>query len=582
MSWKDGAEERAESLRRIRESAAQASYDFKRGWKIYRRSLLAVVGLLMVISISVVSIFADDIAVEHPGRNLQDTRDVWHIDYEPRKAAPFSEECDTRYQKVSLTTLRRWDANGTDALSPTRVADNNSFYEDILVVTEFIELQDRYGVTLASDLVTLESSNNSYFWISDELMDNNSLTQIRLIYKFENDAMHHWWLPDGYDVCIFGTNDEGQDLFSKVLYGSRVSLTIGFTVATLTVIIGTIIGSISGYFGGRTDEVIMRITDIFFAVPGLILALAFVAALQAVDNFTIPLALAFSVPIIALAFYARSNIIEVFMPDSEGISFPKINPIIGLTLVIAAIFLIIIFEAHQVWYGVFELSDSRFWRLLLSFIAIFTIAGLLTLDKRLIENFSTDGFSNRALNVFDWKNPYRYLSFRTLVIFVASIALYSWSGNGENEIVIIENFDRLWKIQIALVFTGWPGYARLIRGQVLYVKEMTFVEAARSVGAPSGRIMFRHILPNAWAPLLVAFTLDIGGTILSASGLSFIGLGAEPGAAEWGKLVSDGRAHFPQDYWLVLFPGLAIAYTTLGFNLLGDGLRDVVDPKNRR
>ena len=168
------------------------------------------------------------------------------------------------------------------------------------------------------------------------------------------------------------------------------------------------------------------------------------------------------------------------------------------------------------------------------------------------------------------------------MIFVASIALFSWSGNSENEIVIIDNFDRLWKIQIALVFTGWPGYARLIRGQVLYVKEMTFVEAARSVGAPSGRIMFRHILPNAWAPLLVAFTLDIGGTILSASGLSFIGLGAEPGAAEWGKLVSDGRAHFPQDYWLVLFPGLAIAYTTLGFNLLGDGLRDVVDPKNRR
>ena len=105
MSWKDGSEERSESLRRIRESVAQARYDFKRGWKIYRRSLLAVIGLLMVISISVVSIFADDLAVEHPGRNLQDTRDVWHIDYEPRKAAPFSDECDTRYQKVSLLSL---------------------------------------------------------------------------------------------------------------------------------------------------------------------------------------------------------------------------------------------------------------------------------------------------------------------------------------------------------------------------------------------------------------------------------------------------------------------------------------------
>ena len=577
MSWEDGVEERAESLRRIRESAAQARYDFKRGWKIYRRSLLAVIGLLMVISISVVSIFADDIAVEHPGRNLQDTRDVWHIDYEPRKAAPFSDECDTRYQKVSLTTLRRWDANGTNALSPTRVADNNSFYEDILVVTEFIELQDRYGVTLASDLVTLETSNNSYFWISDELMENNSLTQIRLIYKFENDAMHHWWLPDGYDVCIFGTNDEGQDLFSKILYGSRVSLTIGFTVATLTVIIGTIIGSISGYFGGRTDEVIMRITDIFFAVPGLILALAFVAALQAIDDFTLPLWFAFLLPLSGLCIYFRSTIFDSIMPGET--SFPERNLPMRVIVVVS---LVVLLALGGPWEYFFELAESSGWRIFASLIGLMIVGGILILDRRLMDNISLDGVGSRTLNSLDWRNPYRYLTFRTLVIFIASIALFTWSGDGDNEITVIDNFDRLWKIQIALVFTGWPGYARLIRGQVLYVKEMTFVEAARSVGAPSGRIMFRHILPNAWAPLLVAFTLDIGGTILSASGLSFIGLGAEPGAAEWGKLVSDGRAHFPQDYWLVLFPGLAIAYTTLGFNLLGDGLRDVVDPKNRR
>lgn len=577
MSWSDGFEERAESLRRLKEGANQAKYDIKRGWKIYRRSLLAVIGLLMVISISVVSIFADDIAVEHPGRNLQDTRDVWHIDYEPRKAAPFSEECDTRYQKVSLTTLRRWDENGTSALSPIRVADNNSFYQDTLVVTEFIELQDRYGVTLESDLVTLESSNNTYFWISDVLMDNNSLTQIKLIYKFENDAMHHWWLPDGYDVCIFGTNDEGQDLFSKILYGSRVSLTIGFTVATLTVIIGTVIGSISGYFGGRVDEVIMRITDIFFAVPGLILALAFVAALQAIDNFTLPLWFAFLLPLSGLCIYFRSSIYNTIMPGESSFAERKF----GIRFTVVALLLAVLALGGP-WKGLFEQTDTSEWRIFASLAGLMIVGGIFILDRRLMDNIPLDGVGRRALNSLDWRNPYRYLTFRTLVIFIASIALFTWSGNTNNEIVVIDNFDRLWKIQIALVFTGWPGYARLIRGQVLYVKEMTFVEAARSVGAPSGRIMFRHILPNAWAPLLVAFTLDIGGTILSASGLSFIGLGAEPGAAEWGKLVSDGRAHFPQDYWLVLFPGLAIAYTTLGFNLLGDGLRDVVDPKNRR
>ena len=580
MSWQDGSEDRAESRRRILERAAQAKYDLQRGWKIYRRSLLAVAGLLMVISISVVSIFADDIAVEHPGRNLQDTRDVWHIDYEPRKAAPFSEECDTRNQKVSLTTLRRWDANGTDALSPVKIAEDNSFYEDILVVTEFKEVVDRNGNSISLDLVNLDPTNNSYFWIADELMENNSVTQIKLIYKFENEEMHHWWMPEGYDVCIFGTNDEGQDLFSKILYGSRVSLTIGFTVATLTVIIGTIIGSISGYFGGRVDEVIMRITDIFFAVPGLILALAFVAALQAIDNLAIPLALAFLPLILMLIVPFRSAIISVFMPGSED-TLSRIEPAALLAVGLVAVLLLPL-GLYGIWEGLFETSDTRTWRLFFSFIVISVFAGLLTLDNRMTKNFSIEGFSERALNTLNWKNPYRYLTLRTAIIFFAAIILFSWSDDADNQIVIIDNFDRLWKIQIALVFTGWPGYARLIRGQVLYVKEMTFVEAAKSVGAPSGRIMFRHILPNAWAPLLVAFTLDIGGTILSASGLSFIGLGAEPGAAEWGKLVSDGRSHFPQDYWLVLFPGLAIAYTTLGFNLLGDGLRDVVDPKNRR
>ena len=580
MSWQDGSEDRAESRRRILERAAQAKYDLQRGWKIYRRSLLAVAGLLMVISISVVSIFADDIAVEHPGRNLQDTRDVWHIDYEPRKAAPFSEECDTRNQKVSLTTLRRWDANGTNALSPVKIAEDNSFYEDILVVTEFKQVVDRNGNSISLDLVYLDPTNNSYFWIADELMENNSVTQIKLIYKFENEEMHHWWMPEGYDVCIFGTNDEGQDLFSKILYGSRVSLTIGFTVATLTVIIGTIIGSISGYFGGRVDEVIMRITDIFFAVPGLILALAFVAALQAIDNLAIPLALAFLPLILMLIVPFRSAIISVFMPDSED-TLSRIEPAALLAVGLVAVLLLPL-GLYGIWEGLFETSDTRTWRLFFSFIVISVFAGLLTLDNRMTKNFSIEGFSERALNTLNWKNPYRYLTLRTAIIFFTAIILFSWSDDADNQIVIIDNFDRLWKIQIALVFTGWPGYARLIRGQVLYVKEMTFVEAAKSVGAPSGRIMFRHILPNAWAPLLVAFTLDIGGTILSASGLSFIGLGAEPGAAEWGKLVSDGRAHFPQDYWLVLFPGLAIAYTTLGFNLLGDGLRDVVDPKNRR
>ena len=210
------------------------------------------------------------------------------------------------------------------------------------------------------------------------------------------------------------------------------------------------------------------------------------------------------------------------------------------------------------------------------------LAGVSLADRRFFLDTSFDGGWTRIKGSLDWTNPWRYLTFRTIAVFVSLALLFSFSGTEGSEIVVIKDFDRLWKVQAALIFTGWPGYARLIRGQVLYVKEMAFVEAARSVGAPSGRIMFRHILPNAWAPLLVAFTLDIGGTILSASGLSFIGLGAEPGTAEWGILISESRRYFLDSPWLMLYPGLAIAVTVLGFNLLGDGIRDVVDPKNRR
>jgi ABC-type antimicrobial peptide transport system permease subunit len=238
------------------------------------------------------------------------------------------------------------------------------------------------------------------------------------------------------------------------------------------------------------------------------------------------------------------------------------------------------------WYFWPELwSDNADMELTKSLIlvAIFVIFLLITIiDKTLNQGVPSKLISERLSESFDFGNPYRFLALRTILIFVSVVLLIFVTKSNESDFILIKDFDRLWKIQAALILTGWPGYARLIRGQVLYIREMTFVEAAKSVGAPDGRIMFRHILPSAWAPLLVAFTLDVGGTILSASGLSFIGLGAEPGTAEWGILVSDGRRFFPNSWWLVTFPGLAILFTTLGFNLLGDGLRDIVDPKNKR
>ena len=396
--------------------------------------------------------------------------------------------------------------------------------------------------------------------------------------------MHHWWLPDGYDVCIFGTNDQGHDLFSKVVYGAQVSLKIGITVATLTVIIGTIVGSISGYFGGRVDEFIMRICDIFFAIPGLILAMAFVAAMNQITSLTIPIWLGILFPIFVLAAFSNSYLNST-VPDDDQISGQVMSLIIryrGVLLVLVGFLFFVGLIPGASWPDFFGISEGRSWRVFAALGIIAVLGAIILADRRFFLNTSFEGGLGRIRDSFDWTNPWRYLTFRTLAVFVSLALLFSFSGNEGEELVLIKNFDRLWKVQAALIFTGWPGYARLIRGQVLYVKEMTFVEAARSVGARPGRIMFRHILPNAWAPLLVAFTLDIGGTILSASGLSFLGLGADSYTAEWGLMISESRRYFLLSPHLMLFPGLAIAVTVLGFNLLGDGIRDIVDPKNRR
>ena len=577
--WDEGKEDRKESLRRISEALTQSRSDLSRSWKIYRRSLLAVMGLVMVMCVGTISYLADEIAVEHPYRNLQDDEWLWSIDYEPQRKDPFSEECDWHEQSITVDTRSPLFSEIVIAESDNKVGDDNRYYRDTLSVIELILLEDNLGYDLDISLIKVDPNNSSILILSEELYNNSSITdKVWLTYSFDNEAMHVSWMPEGYQTCIFGTNHQGQDMFSKVLYGSRVSLQIGITVALLTVIIGTIVGSVSGYFGGRIDEVIMRICDVFFAIPGLILAMAVVSAIPEMTSLTIPIWLGLLFPLLFLAMVFREYLTSTIVGDQ--LFGQGKGPLMRYRKVIYLLPLVLF--CFLLWPDLIDFSDSRNWNLAVSIGVIFILGVLVLADRKFIEKASFDGAGERLGKTVDWTNPWRYLSLRTVAIFVAAVVLYEFSGGDGGEIVIINDFDRLWKIQAALIVTGWPGYARLIRGQVLYVKEMAFVEAARSVGAPSWRIMFRHILPNAWAPLLVAFTLDIGGTILSASGLSFIGLGAKPGTAEWGILVSESRQWFPDDAYLMLFPGLAIAVTVLGFNLLGDGIRDVVDPKNRR
>jgi len=220
---------------------------------------------------------------------------------------------------------------------------------------------------------------------------------------------------------LFGTDELGRDMFSRVVMGTRISFQVAGEVLLIAGTIGIFLGIVAGYRGGIVDEIIMRAADIFLAFPSFLLAMAIVAALG------------------------------------------------------------------------------------------------------------------------------------------ASI---------QNAI-------------LAIAIAWWPRYARLLRGQVLAVKNMPFVDAARSIGAGDFRVMLRHVLPNCLAPLVVQFTTDAGAAILNTSALSFVQLGARPPMPEWGLMISQGRNFIVNYWWIPTFPGLAIALAVGGFMFLGDGLRDLWDPQLR-
>ena len=232
------------------------------------------------------------------------------------------------------------------------------------------------------------------------------------------DVMHRLEPPTAHH--LFGTDEAGRDNFSRVIYGARITIPVAFGVIVVASAVGVGVGAVSGYAGGRMDEVLMRVVDVVLAFPSIVLAMAITAAL--------------------------------------GPGLPH--------------------------------------------------------------------------------------------------------------------------AMLAIVLVGWAEYSRLMRGQILVSKANDYVVAARALGAPAWRVLLRHMLPNAFPPVVVKGTLDIGGAIILIAALSFIGLGAVPPAPEWGAMIAAGQSKF-EYWWVATFPGLAILSVVLGFNFLGDGLQDLLNPRLR-
>ncbi len=229
--------------------------------------------------------------------------------------------------------------------------------------------------------------------------------------KLKPPSLHHF----------LGTDQLGRDVFSRMLFGSRVSLSVGFVAVAISICIGILVGAVAGYYGGWVDSVMMRFVDMMLCFPSIFLILTVVALLG----------------------------------------------------------------------------------------------------------------------------------------------------------------PSLFKVMVVIGITSWMGTSRFVRAEFLSLRERDFTQAARALGVKDFRIIFRHILPNALAPVFVTATLDVATAILVEAGLSFLGFGVQPPAPSWGNILTEGRTYIFDAWWLTVFPGLAILITVLSFNLLGEGLRDAIDPRLR-
>jgi ABC-type dipeptide/oligopeptide/nickel transport system permease subunit len=298
---------------------------------------------------------------------------------------------------------------------------------------------------------------------------------------------------------IMGTDALGRDVFSRTIYGARISLATAFLATGLIVMIGVTLGMIAGYYRGFVDTALSRSMDVVLAFPVLLLALGLGAACSLKGCLT---------------------------ADAVGRDLFIFALVILLIPVIGA-----------------AISQLR----------------------------GRPGF--RGLTGSDW-----VLRLAPGVVFLLAAIIFSFVL-ASNATLIQPGFP---VVIFVITLAGWPYMARIIRGQVLSLREKEFVEAARSLGASDARIIFRHILPNLVAPIIVYTTLLIPTNILFEAALSFLGVGVQPPTASWGAMIADAIAIFDTAWWYMTFPGVALLLTVLAFNLIGDGLQDALNPRTGR